>query len=686
MTAAVFVAAALLGLWAAAPSVSVGDSGEFAAAAAVLGVPHAPGYPFYVLGAHALGTLVPWGTWAWRLNLFSGLCAAGALAFLFDAGRLRGAPAAALGAACLGLSPLWLHTNAQAEVFALNSLLAAACLWLVSRPRPCGDRTAAALGLLLGLGTGNHHTLAMAVPGLAAAAWLTERPSAARAARAATVLALFGVVGFSVQLVLPLRAAASPPLDWGHPVDLGRFLHVFLRKDYGSLTLTVDGSAEAGGPLAQSLRWAGELWSGFGSSGTLLALLGLAALGLDRSRRPGALAAAGLALAAGPIFLALGNPPFDAQTAYALKRFWLLSWLGVAALTAAGAQALSAAFPFGRAAVLALILVPVLAARRAAPAWAQRWDLTAHDHGRNLLRSLPPGAALALDGGDDNFYTLAAALYADGLRPDVRVFDRGGLVFASPYGPDFRSLSKDAKEARRIEVEAAVAAARPFFYATLRREIVPGEALDLWGLLRRHRAGPPAEPAATPEGRALWAAYVLRAEPALEREHFRVRALTPFYPVMRAAAEAAVGAVRLKRLALALVQGPDTRWTPPAVSETAQWAGFAALAAGRAGEAAAAYRLAAVAEPENAAVRSNLGAALERLEKPEEARVEYARASLLAPADPQPRFNMGVLLYKAGDYAAAAAEFSAAAGMAGADREAGVWAARAAARSKGGKP
>ena len=683
MTGGLCAALALLGVWGAAPSVSVGDAGEFAAAAAVLGVPHAPGYPLYMLAGRAFGTALPWGTWAWRLNLFSGVCAAGALTLLCAALKRRGigAPAAAVAAATLGLSPLWLHTNAQAEVFALNVLLAAAALWAASAPQPCGDRTSAALGLLLGLGTGNHHTLALAVPALAAAAWLSARPAPARAARALGVLALFALFGFSVQFYLPLRAAVSPPLDWGHPVDLSRFLHVLLRKDYGSLTLTVEGSARAGGTLAQSARWLGELWGGLGSTAALLAALGLGALLVRRDHVSTALFA-GLALGAGPLFLALGDPPFDPQTSYALKRFWLLSWLGAAGVMAAGAEELWRSSGAGRAAVAALLLAPALAAWKAAPVWAQRWDLAAHDHGRNLLRSLPPGSALALDGGDDNFYTLASALYADGLRPDVRVFDRGGLVFPSPYGAGFRSLPKDAKEARRVEAERVLAVTRPLFYATLRRDVGPGTALDVWGLVRRLRVGGPSEPAATPQGRALWESYVLRLDPSFERAHFRMRALTPFYPLMRAAGDAAAhaGQAALERLGHVLVLAGDVRWAPPAVSEAAQFFGFSALAEGRPEESERAYALALRAEPANGGLRSNRGAALERLGRRDEARAEYARAAELDPTDPTARFNMGVLLYKAGDFSRAQSEFSAAAAMPGAGPDAAVWAARAAAR------
>lgn len=50
------------------PTIGVGDTTELITAAAVWGVPHAPGYPLYTLLAH-LFTYLPFGELAWRVNL-----------------------------------------------------------------------------------------------------------------------------------------------------------------------------------------------------------------------------------------------------------------------------------------------------------------------------------------------------------------------------------------------------------------------------------------------------------------------------------------------------------------------------------------------------------------------------------------------------------------------------------------
>ena len=54
------------------------DGGELATGVYTLGLVHPPGYPTYLLLAQA-ARLVPVASFAWKLNVFSALCAAGAV-------------------------------------------------------------------------------------------------------------------------------------------------------------------------------------------------------------------------------------------------------------------------------------------------------------------------------------------------------------------------------------------------------------------------------------------------------------------------------------------------------------------------------------------------------------------------------------------------------------------------------
>src|SRR3954454_25200413 len=54
-----------------ARTVRPGDPGEFQLAAVVLGVPHPPGYPLWVLIAHLFTRVIPYGDALWRVSLTS---------------------------------------------------------------------------------------------------------------------------------------------------------------------------------------------------------------------------------------------------------------------------------------------------------------------------------------------------------------------------------------------------------------------------------------------------------------------------------------------------------------------------------------------------------------------------------------------------------------------------------------
>ncbi len=679
---AVFAALYIVGLSGMAPAVTFGDAGEFIAAAATLSVPHSPGYPLFCLLAKAFGTLFPVGSWAFRVNLFSVVCGAAAGAVFLDglkhAGLSRPARLFAVGALCL--SGPWLHNTLQTEVFALNNLIAASCLWVAAayRDRLFDPRPAAAFGFILGLGGGNHHTLILILPPVIFAGWLA-RSKPDRVWRAAGWFLGFGLLGLSVYAYLPIRAALGPPLNWGNPVDLPRFLHVLLRRDYGSFALTVEGAS--GGRLVgialQLLRFASETWRGLGFAASAAILAGFYFSRWRRDALP-----LGVMLLAGPGFLALGNPPFDPVTTGALERFYLLPWFGAVWIAGIAVHALSERSPR---AAYALLAVPVLGAVMHSGAWAQRWDLAAHDYGRNILRSLPKNSVLFIDGGDDTFYTLANLLFAERRRSDLQPHDRGGLVFSSAYGPDFRQLPKPEKEPRRVAVETAMAdAGRPVFYATLNRNVIPNRALPLHGLLRRLGPAAPHQAFETEDnqGVALWRIYPRRFSRIRGESYYRYRALVPFYSIMQARAAGARGNYKkvLQHLLDGMVLAGDAMWTRTTLAGIAEWTGFQASQAEQWETAAAAYRTAAAALPGRADPWVNLGVALERQGKRGEAAAAYGKAVEVSPDSFQAHYNFGAFLWKDARWKEARASFERASALRPSDKSARHFAQQAAAR------
>ncbi len=160
-----------------APSVTFWDAGELIASTRILGIPHPPGTPLFVLLGHVWGGLVPFGEFAWRTNLLSAtLSAAGAgLWFLVlheVAARAReetgepARPGLAIAAAAAGAVIAaftftnWLNSN-ETEVYTVAMCTIAAIAWTMLRWRahrgtPRARQLLLLVVYLLGLSIGNH--------------------------------------------------------------------------------------------------------------------------------------------------------------------------------------------------------------------------------------------------------------------------------------------------------------------------------------------------------------------------------------------------------------------------------------------------------------------------------------------------------------------------------------------------
>src|SRR5439155_3429115 len=81
----VFLIAATVYFVTLTPTVPFWDAGEFIAVSYILGIPHPPGTPFYVLLGR-IATLIPWHTVAERVNALSAIPAALAVMFTYLTG------------------------------------------------------------------------------------------------------------------------------------------------------------------------------------------------------------------------------------------------------------------------------------------------------------------------------------------------------------------------------------------------------------------------------------------------------------------------------------------------------------------------------------------------------------------------------------------------------------------------
>jgi tetratricopeptide (TPR) repeat protein len=141
----VFLAAAVVYFATLAPTVPFWDSGEFIAVSYILGVPHPPGTPFYVLLGR-IATLIPWATVAQRVNGMSALASSFTVMFTYLCGlkiiRLaQGSErraedgwiahlGAVTGALMFAYSDSFWENSIEAEVYSLMSLAQILVFWL----------------------------------------------------------------------------------------------------------------------------------------------------------------------------------------------------------------------------------------------------------------------------------------------------------------------------------------------------------------------------------------------------------------------------------------------------------------------------------------------------------------------------------------------------------------------------
>jgi len=394
-------------------TIYVGDSGELVTAVHVLGVPHPTGYPLYVLLGKLWTLVLSFGSIAFRMSLFSAACGAAACALLFLTARRFGADllAALAAALCLAFSPsFWGEANIQ-RVYALNAVFLAAALLLAGEWTRRGDRPSFAATLLVAaLGAANHTFMAIFTIIFAAFAVAT-RPRFVLAPRTLAIGAVAVALGLLPYLYLPLASRADPPLDWGDPETLERFLDVVLRRGFWERAW-VEGLSDVRAALAdygiglfRELSWAG----------LPLAVLGIFAA--DRKRAPIALLI--LTATANAAVMILHGSRSDL---FIWHRYYIPSYMIAALLLALGVSAVLSRLPRA-----AQVLVLVLPLSLLISGW-RRFDRSeyriAEDFSNTLLAGIPPGASLAAT--DDNvLFVLIYLTMVEGRRPDVNLILQG---------------------------------------------------------------------------------------------------------------------------------------------------------------------------------------------------------------------------------------------------------------------
>ncbi len=225
-----------------APTTAFWDTSEYIATSHILGIPHPPGNPLFVLLARAWELiLAPTGlSVAVRINLFSALMSAGAATFWFlvahrilafftgdEQVRRIGAAAAMLVSATA--FTVWNQSNVNEKVYTVSLFTIALLSWLAFlwRDHVETHRTSASedlhddnvlvlMAFILALSVGNHLMAFLAAPALLLFLLLVK-PAVFGNWRLYAWAVVFVILGLSVHLFLPIRAGLSPIINEADP-------------------------------------------------------------------------------------------------------------------------------------------------------------------------------------------------------------------------------------------------------------------------------------------------------------------------------------------------------------------------------------------------------------------------------------------------------------------------------------
>ena len=216
-------------------AVTAGDVGDLISAASVAGVPHAPGYPLFTFLGFLL-TRIHFITPAFMVGLISvfSSCFAVLIFYLLSYEFTKSKIISLTSSLILAFNYLFWFYGEIAEVFALNNFFIVILFYLSYLYYKKGQtRILYFLSFFAGLSITNHQTIILIFPSLFILSY-TRLFKDFRTPKKILFSLIFIFLGFSVYLYVPIASHFNPPLNWDNVHDLQSFLHLFLRKDYGT--------------------------------------------------------------------------------------------------------------------------------------------------------------------------------------------------------------------------------------------------------------------------------------------------------------------------------------------------------------------------------------------------------------------------------------------------------------------
>lgn len=245
ITVFIFLVSIIIHILTSARTVTFSDSGDFLMAISTIGNCHGPGYPLYLMTAKLFTWILPFGSLAFKVSLYSGIAASVTACLVYRIvlritnSRLGGVIAAF--AFCFSYT-FWYQTVIP-ETYGLNALFITSLILLALRWENFvnnkntrkTNRTLAIFALTYGLAITNNFAIMFLLPAFLFFALNTDLRSVV-SLRNILRIAVFFVVGLLPFLYQPISALLNPAYNYGDPSTLTNwFRHVTLYYQRGGL-------------------------------------------------------------------------------------------------------------------------------------------------------------------------------------------------------------------------------------------------------------------------------------------------------------------------------------------------------------------------------------------------------------------------------------------------------------------
>lgn len=419
----------------ASHSIYAGDAGDLVTAAFLGGVAHAPGYPFYTLLGFLLTRLPVSFSPAFMVGLISVFSGAfGAMFFYVLIYTLvKDKLISLLTTAILSTTYYYWFYSEFAEVFALNNLLIILLFLCVALLRKTKEKKYFFfIAGIFGLGFAHHQTIVFFVPSILL---LITPLFFSLPGKLKILLQMTGsfLLGASFYLYIPFAASHHAAINWDNVHDISSFLHLVLRKDYGTFTAGSFNPPVFAQRIVILKNYLQSVMTQLTIPVCIISAIGV----LELWRRKQRLLLLSFLLAfliSGPLFITYaGFPIYGTFFVGVYERFFIASSIIILFFFPYGMVWLSKLFGqifSTRYAVVLLqltfFIIPLLLYIYNFPKTSLE-NLTMGDMiGSDLLTPLPPHAILFL-GGDTALFDTWYAHYALNIRPDVKVININGI-------------------------------------------------------------------------------------------------------------------------------------------------------------------------------------------------------------------------------------------------------------------